>query len=248
MPKFSDLRIYDQKNNLQVCLKFKKKIVVFEANIVSHKNKLYELKVGDLTVKIPDSMVDHVDPTVNESVYKFFLATTNTEPAEQVMNFLVSQSGYSFETDEAIANCPFVIQEVEYDMQYLADELFTFLRRGLKEYGKGDKSKVKPYFPLAYMNIAYLLGKIYGDVGAVAMLNHPATDLFTFIWLSGYATQSALKKCGVEVSSELVPANAKEMEELKEKQEEFMRRLADSLSKIEEESPEEEDDNDPEAE
>jgi hypothetical protein len=277
MPKIKDIEIYDQKKNLKIDLMFKKEVITFQARIVSHLNRIYELDLAfesslptdskgtphlfgphGYMLTVTDSEVDRVDATEHEGIYKFFMVTGQNAPPKEVLAALQSRveelklsdgmpCNGAF-TPSSFYDVMFKMETLDYDAQYLTDELFDFIKKGMKKYGMGDKTTVKPYFPLAYVNVAYLMGKIYGEAFAAALVNHPATDFLAFVWLSGYAMQSSLKKSGVSVESTLTPVSPEKIEELREKYLEFMKKLAhhfeEHQSSDEKYMPEDEDDDD----
>lgn len=264
MPKLRDLEIIDQKGKVKINLGFHKDIVTFTAKILKHKDRSYEVAIGPDGHKLTlsDDEVDRVDPEAEEDTYRFYITTDHTHKANDVKDSLLKRLVYpDFKPIgkgrggvwEPTFNADLIeVKNVDFDAQYLTDEIFTFVERGQKKYMKGDKGSVKPYIPLAYTNVAYLMGKIYGEVLGTALVNHPATDLLAFVWLNGYAMQSALKKSGVEVTSDLEPISDEKIKEIKEKYEEFVKQLAEHFQKGKPDQdqntdPEEEDDDDQES-
>lgn len=278
MPKIKDIEIYDQKNNVQIGLAFKKDVVTFVAKIISHQNRVYvldivfesslpmdtkgtphELGPHGYHLQVTDSEVDRVDPSDTDGIYKFYMVSGQNAPPQEVLQALQARvEAPKFPNGETVSgslhssnfhDVMFKMETLDYDAQYLTDELFQFITKGLKKYGTGDKTAVKPYFPLAYANVAYLMGRIYGEAFAAALVNHPATDFLAFVWLNGYAMQSSLKKSGVSVESTLSPVSPEKIEELREKYVEFMKKLAQHFeqhhsSDKEDYTPEDEDDDD----
>lgn len=243
MPKLRDLEIIDQKNKVKINLGFRKDIVTFVGKILKHKDRIYEVAIGTDGHKltIEDHEVDRVDPEDQDDTYRFYMETNQTLKAEDVKSSLMSRIIFpEFKPIgkkgggiwEPVFNADLIeVKNVDFDAQYLTDEIASFVERGQKKYMKGDKGSVKPYIPLAYANVAYLMGKIYGEVWAAAMVNHPATDLLAYVWLNGYAMQSALKKSGVNVTSDLEAISDEKIEEIKGKYDEFVKKLAEHFQK-----------------
>jgi hypothetical protein len=247
MPKIKDVEIFDQKNKVKIGLDFSKDVVTFEAKILKHKDKVYELLIGDLgfKIEITDAEVDRVDATSVSGVYKFYMLCDSTHLAVEVKEVLCKRvvcPSKDLLFDAALLS----IEKLEYDAQYLIDDLYSFIHKGLDTYMNGDKRTVKPYFPLAYANIAYIMGKLCGEIGAAALVNHPACDFLAMVWLNGYAAQSALKKAGVKVASTIIPVSDKDLKELQDQYVEFMKKLSDVFQQTNHKAPpqSEEDDDD----
>jgi hypothetical protein len=256
MSDIQKTKIYDQKTNTQLVLKFTKKVVTFVAKINEHKNRIYFLNVkhGDpeknpneffYTLVVSDAEVDRVDPTTIPGEYKFYMASGKDCAPEVIFEALLDRTRVPLMpgTNDPYVGClmpsnyrdtMFHIEELDYDVQYLTNEVFDFLKKGMKEFKDGGYDKVKPYYPMAYANISYIMGKLFGDVAASIMINHPSTDFFTFVWLHGYAMQSALKNAGVTLRADMVPVPKETIDQMRADYESFLSQLSEKLRDTEE--------------
>jgi hypothetical protein len=229
---FKNITLYNPKKSTKIGLKFSKNIVTFVADIVSHKDKIYILRFSpQTTIDLRDEEVDRVDPVIGGK-YKFFMVCDNDKhKPEDIQTMLMRDLTVENAPDMSVGIQTFPIEKIDYDAQFLSDELFAHVKKGLMDFGSGKAKDIKPYYPLASLNVINLMEKMFGEVLTAVMTQTPSVDILTLIWLHGYSSQSAFKKTGVIVEPVVEDVSKAEIDEKMANQKEFMDKFADTMQR-----------------
>jgi len=225
-----DIELYNKKNLTKVNVDYHKEYHTFLAKIQAHQDKLYQLllinpetkkeqytvnNIEPVRFNLRDEDVDRVDILPDsDDIYKFYLVSDSAHDR----NFWKDRFGFSFPD-----NC-LVSQKLDYDLQYLSDEMFSYLEIILKQYEKDTRSD-RVYVPLAHIASMEIFGKLFGEGAAAFLGMNPFMNVFVILWLHGYLMSSAVKKQGVKLRLNEVAVSLQEIEIKQKEMEEALDRI-----------------------
>lgn len=204
---------------------YHKEYHTFLARIQAHSDKLYQLLLINPETKkeqythnnaepvrfnLRDEDVERVDILPDsEDIYKFYLVSDSAHDR----SVWKAKLGMDFPEDCLLT------QKLDYDLQFLSDEMFSYLEVILKQFGKETRND-RVYVPLAHVASMEIFSKMFGEGAAAFMGLNPFMNVFVIMWLHGYLMSSSIKKQGVKlhlnevvVTKEEIETKQKEMEQ-----------------------------------
>jgi len=243
-----DVELYNKKNLTKVNVDYDKEYSTFLARVESHKDRVYQLLLIDPETKaertvrfdINDDDVERVDilPDSND-IYKFYLVS-DTNHGRQ---FWVDKFKTTWD-EETLKTC-LKAERLDYDLQFLSDEMFSYIEVIMKQYEKEAKGE-KVYIPLAHIISMEIFSKLFGEASAAFLGSNPFVNVFVLMWLHGYLLSSAIKKQGVKLRLNEQTVTKEEIEEKEKALKETLDRILQHFHEKSEGGwkPEEEDDED----
>lgn len=220
-----DIKLYNKKALKKVNVDYSKEYHTFFAKIQLHSDKVYSLMLINPQTKkeeyfvnntepirfnVSDDDVERVDvlPDSND-IYKFYLVSDNVK----------DRAYWKQKLGAWMPDVCLVTQKLDYDLQFLSDEMFSYLEILLRQYEKNTKND-RVYVPLAHIETMEIFSRVFGEAAAAFLGGDPMMNVFVLMWLHGYLMSSAVKKQGVKlvineevVTKEEIEAKEKEMKE-----------------------------------
>lgn len=250
-----DVELYNKKNLTKVNVDYDKEYYTFLARVELHNDKVYQLMLIDPETKkerydingaqpirfnIVDEDIERVDilPDSND-IYKFYLVSDATHGRQHWVDKFRSMW-----QDAAIDTC-LKTERLDYDLQFLSDEMFSYIEVIMKQYEKEAKGE-KVYIPLAHIISMEIFSKLFGEASAAFLGSNPFVNVFVLMWLHGYLLSSAIKKQGVKLRLNEQTVTKEEIEEKEKALRETLDRILQHFHEKSEGGwkPEEEDEED----
>lgn len=251
---FKDIELYNKKNSTKVNVDYFKEYHTFLAKILKHEDKIYELGLISSETKKEELYIDNKPIIFNINDIDIERVDMLPNSADIYKFYLVSDAAHDrrFWMEKLGAHMPgacLLTQRLDYDLQYLSDEMFSYLETVMRNYEK-DSRPDRVYVPFAHLASSEIFARLFGRAAAAFLGQNPFMNVFVAMWLHGYLLSSAIKKQGVKlvlneqkVPLEEIERKEKEMQESMDEIIEHFRKQSEGGWKPEEHS-EEGDDND----